>query len=252
MNTDPVGPITDKETQGQYLLKYKNMLWKLVRRFPKDGASGSDYYQQGSMGLLNALRTYNHSKGSLNSWVWNNIRYYMAGLAVRTYMIGRYGGTSMNRNIGSSCYRFRHGGITVEEVISLINKGTTNIGKEEAEEIINIMSGPDVRLDRATNDTTHGNCIPSSSIVDENNRYEEVERKELLTMFISVIEKVRPELSMVESYVLDNRLLSDEPMTLQEIGEHFNLTRERIRQLECRAIRKLKKATKETGMIPVE
>ena len=43
-----------------------------------------------------------------------------------------------------------------------------------------------------------------------------------------------------EWIVLQNRLLTDEPVTLREIGERYNVTRERVRQLEARLLEKIR------------
>jgi RNA polymerase sigma-32 factor len=54
------------------------------------------------------------------------------------------------------------------------------------------------------------------------------------------VESLMPSLSEKEIFILENRLLTDEPATLREIGERYNVTRERIRQLEARLLEKLK------------
>ena len=43
-----------------------------------------------------------------------------------------------------------------------------------------------------------------------------------------------------ERYIIEQRAMSDKPMTLKDLGEHFGFSRERARQLEIRAQRKLK------------
>src|SRR5262249_20602230 len=43
-----------------------------------------------------------------------------------------------------------------------------------------------------------------------------------------------------ERYIIEQRVMSDRPMTLKELGEHFGFSRERARQLEIRAKEKLK------------
>ena len=50
-----------------------------------------------------------------------------------------------------------------------------------------------------------------------------------------------PKLSEKELYILDNRLFTDSPETLREIGERYHITRERVRQLEIRLLEKIKK-----------
>ena len=49
-----------------------------------------------------------------------------------------------------------------------------------------------------------------------------------------------PLFSEKEAYILEHRLLTDDPVTLREIGERYNVTRERIRQLEARLLTKLR------------
>ena len=48
------------------------------------------------------------------------------------------------------------------------------------------------------------------------------------------------QLSEKEAYILEHRLLTDDPVTLREIGERYHVTRERIRQLEARLLAKLR------------
>jgi RNA polymerase sigma-32 factor len=43
-----------------------------------------------------------------------------------------------------------------------------------------------------------------------------------------------------EEHIFRNRLLSPSPATLQEIGDHYGITRERVRQIEARLLKKLK------------
>ena len=56
------------------------------------------------------------------------------------------------------------------------------------------------------------------------------------------LEKIRPSLSEKEIYLLEKRLLSEEPLTLQEIGDHYGVTREAVRQLEQRLVGKIRRA----------
>ncbi len=56
------------------------------------------------------------------------------------------------------------------------------------------------------------------------------------------LDKIRSNLTEKETYILENRILADEPMTLQEIGEHYGVTREAVRQLEARLINRIRHA----------
>ena len=48
-------------------------------------------------------------------------------------------------------------------------------------------------------------------------------------------------LSEKERYVIKNRIMADDPLTLREVGNHLHLSRERVRQIESEALRKLKR-----------
>jgi RNA polymerase sigma-32 factor len=49
-------------------------------------------------------------------------------------------------------------------------------------------------------------------------------------------------LSEKESFIIRNRVMADTPLTLQEIGDRYRISRERARQIEKQALRKLAKA----------
>jgi RNA polymerase sigma-32 factor len=54
------------------------------------------------------------------------------------------------------------------------------------------------------------------------------------------VDSFKQDLSEREVYILENRIFSDTPSTLQEIGEHYGITRERVRQIENSMIKKMR------------
>ena len=55
---------------------------------------------------------------------------------------------------------------------------------------------------------------------------------EIAELLQSKIRDILPSLSEKEAYILEHRLLTDDPVTLREIGERYNVTRERVRLLQ--------------------
>jgi len=51
-----------------------------------------------------------------------------------------------------------------------------------------------------------------------------------------------------ERYIIEKRILTDSPSTLEEIGKKYEISRERVRQIENTALKKIKKAFKEKGI----
>ena len=54
------------------------------------------------------------------------------------------------------------------------------------------------------------------------------------------LKAIRSSLNEKELAILDDRLLSEDPLTLREIGERFDVTRERVRQIEARLLAKIR------------
>ena len=65
-------------------------------------------------------------------------------------------------------------------------------------------------------------------------------RDEIAGLVRNKLKTILPKLNEKELYILQNRLLTDEPVTLREIGERYNVTRERVRQLEARLLEKIR------------
>ena len=71
-----------------------------------------------------------------------------------------------------------------------------------------------------------------------------VANKEEALMRRKILVSCLKELSEREQFILQNHLLTDSPLTLDEIGEKFNISRERVRQIEKRALEKLTQSVK--------
>jgi len=86
--------------------------------------------------------------------------------------------------------------------------------------------------------------ILSSEISEEE---EDIEKKLMNSEIKDIIEKAIESLNPKEKYIIKERLelFNEEPKTLEELGKKFSRTRERIRQLEVEAFKKLKKILKE-------
>ena len=76
---------------------------------------------------------------------------------------------------------------------------------------------------------------PSESVVDS------LAQQELKTILTDHISEFVHGLNEKERIVFQERLMNDEPKTLQEVADQFGITRERARQIEAKVIEKLRK-----------
>jgi RNA polymerase sigma-32 factor len=67
-----------------------------------------------------------------------------------------------------------------------------------------------------------------------------IERHELSDMLREHLQTFRETLSGKELDIFDGRMIAEDPMTLQQLGDSFGVTRERVRQLEARVVGRLR------------
>jgi RNA polymerase sigma-32 factor len=102
------------------------------------------------------------------------------------------------------------------------------------------MSPRDLSLDAALDEDQE--LTPLGLLQDDRmNQEERLAQEEEKKLRERKLHEAMRRLSEKEKYVIKNRIMADEPLTLQEIGDHLGLSRERVRQIESEALRKLKK-----------
>ena len=115
-----------------------------------------------------------------------------------------------------------------------------DVAKEDIIEMEQRMSARDLSLDDPFDDDhemTHLNLLQEASPNQEEVLAEEQEKKIRGDVVVDALNRLNDK----EKYVIQNRVMADSPLTLQEIGDHLKLSRERVRQIESEALKKLKR-----------
>ncbi len=218
---------------------------KIAAEYSRFGAKLIDLIQEGNVGLMHAVKEFNPYKGVrlITYAVWW-IRGYIQEYLMRQYSVVRIGTTQNQRKLFYRLQKEREAldSMGQEPTVALL-AGRLGVSEEEVETMQKRLTGRDISLNQPID--SEGNSV--SSLLDfspsEDEPVDEAlghfEEMELLR---ENIEKIRGSLSEKETFILEKRLLADEPMTLQEIGEHYGVTREAVRQLEARLIAKIRKA----------
>jgi RNA polymerase sigma-32 factor len=214
---------------------------KIAAEYSKFGARMIDLIQEGNVGLMHAVREFNPYKGVklITYAVWW-IRGYIQEYLLKNYSQVRIGTTQAQKKL------FYHLNKEKAKLDAAGNAPTTKllssrlgVTEDEVREMEKRMSGRDLSIDapqgedgpRWVENRTDANA---TSVDDALALSEEKE------IFYKEIDKVVELLNDKEKYLLETRILGDPPKTLQEVGDHFGITRERARQLEERVIEKIK------------
>jgi len=215
---------------------------KVAADYSRFGARMIDLIQEGNMGLMHAVREFNPYKGVrlITYAVWW-IRGYIQEYLMKQYSLVKIGTTQNQKKLFYQLQKER-------EALDAIGQGSNlqllssrlGIPEDEVQMMAQRMSGRDVSLSQPLDEDS-----PSASLIDmQKDQHEtpdvELSKREEISQLTDAIEALKPSLSEREKIILDERILSDEPLTLQEIGEKHGITREAVRQMEARLMKKIK------------
>jgi RNA polymerase sigma-32 factor len=214
---------------------------KIAAEYSKFGARLIDLIQEGNVGLMHAVKEFNPYQGTklITYAVWW-IRGYIQEYLMRQYSMVRIGTTQNQRKL---FYRLQK----ERELLEQIGKthdyamlgSRLGVSAEEVETMTKRLSGRDVSLSQPVDSDSNATLLDFEASEDQAVD-EQLGHAEELQILAQNIQKIRHELNEKETYILEKRLLSDEPLTLQEIGDHFGITREAIRQIEARLMNRIK------------
>ncbi|MDR1395682.1 MAG: RNA polymerase factor sigma-32 [Deltaproteobacteria bacterium] len=195
-----------------------------------------DLIQEGNVGLLQALKKFDPSKGVKFSYYaayW--IKAYILKYIMDNWRLVKVGTTQAQRKL---FYNLK------KEQEKIIREGlepgfgilAERLGVSEGDVRqmdMRLQAGREVSLDAPVSpdsDQTQISLLPSSE-EGADSFLANAQIKELVS---GKLARFRETLSGRELIILDKRLLTEDPVTLQEVGEEFGISRERVRQLEER------------------
>lgn len=232
----------DREAAEKLVTSNLRFVIKVAMEYSKFGAKVIDLVQEGNVGLMQAVREYNPYKGVRLItyavwWIRGQIQEYL----MRHYSMVRIGTTAKQRKLFYQLQRERDKleRMGLDAGIKQLS-GRLGIPEKEVTDMSQRVFKRDVSLDAPTLMNENATMMDMQEDFSAHNPDDAVALKEELHMLGESIEGLRPNLNQRELFVLDNRLLSDDPLTLQEIGNRYGITREAARQMEARLVKKIK------------
>lgn len=226
---------------------------KVAAEYSKFGARLIDLIQEGNVGLMHAVKEFDPYKGVklITYAVWW-IRGYIQEYLMRQYSMVRIGTTQNQRTL---FYKLQKQKQDLEQLgeengIRQIS-GRLGIPEDEVAEMHKRLSGRDVSLSQPLGQGESSRLLDLQTGDQGTEMDDMIELKEHLGLLNNALAQLRPLLSEKETYILDQRLLSDSALTLQDIGSEWGVTREAVRQMEARLLAKIKDAILKGGLPPL-
>ena len=220
---------------------------KIAAEYAKFSSKLIDVIQEGNVGLMHAVKEFNPYKGNrlITYAVWW-IRGYIQEYLMRQFSMVRIGTTANQRKLFYQLQRQKQElekMSSPEHIAQLSHK--LGIPEDEISEMAKRLSSRDVSLDKPISHDDDSATPLSALLKKEDGSLpldEQMALDEQLSILMSSVEGLKASLNEKEIILLEERILSDEPLTLQEIGDKYNITREAVRQTEVRLMKKIKDA----------
>jgi len=216
---------------------------KIAHEYHRTAFSLLDLVQEGNVGLMHAVKKFDPYRGvklsSYSAW-W--IRAYILRYIMENWRIVKLGTTQAQRKLFFNL-RKEQARLAAEgfDATPKLLAERLNVSEQDITEMDQRMSQDEFSLDAPvlgddSGKATRGDRFASTAQGADDSLADH-ELKEILRRKLGEFGKT---LKDKERYIFEKRLVAEEPMTLQEIGDHYGLTRERARQIEAKLVRELK------------
>jgi RNA polymerase sigma-32 factor len=205
-----------------------------------------DLIQEGNVGLVQAAKKFDpfrEVKFSYYAAYW--IRAYILKFIMDNWRLVKIGTTQAQRKLFFSLNKERKllesQGFKPE--VKLLAE-RLNVKESEVIEMSQRMDNWDVSLEspvRADSDDEQKDFLPDGSPSVE----DMVAGREVKERVEEILKVLKESLNDKEKVIIDYRLMTDDPRTLQEIADEFGISRERVRQIEANLLKKMKKYMEE-------
>jgi RNA polymerase sigma-32 factor len=212
---------------------------KLAHEYHRNPIALLDLIQEGNIGLMQAVKKFDPERGvKLSTYAAWWIRAYLLRYIMDNWKMVKIGTTEAQRKL---FFKLR------QEQQRLTSQGIEpspkllaerlHVTERDVEEMDQRLGQDEVSIDAPIGEdgktTRAERLIPASPAQGAD---EQLANEEVKQLFRAKLSDFAKDLDGKEKYIFEKRLIADEPMTLQDIGTHFGVSRERARQIEAQLI----------------
>ncbi len=240
----------DPEAAHRLVTSHLRLVAKIAMGYRGYGLPIAEVISEGNVGLMQAVKKFDPDKGFRLAtyamwWIRASIQEYI----LRSWSLVKMGTTAAQkklffnlRRMKSQMQALEEGDLRPEQVEQIATKlGVTD------DDVISMnrrLSGPDASLNaplRAESESEWQDWLTDEEAVTQE---DELTRSDEFDARMTLLQEAMSELNERERHIIQERRLTEEPKTLEDLAQVYGVSRERIRQIEVRAFDKLQSEMK--------
>jgi len=239
----------DLEAAHKLVTSHLRLVAKIAMGYRGYGLPIGEIISEGNVGLMQAVKRFDPERGFRLAtyamwWIRASIQEYI----LRSWSLVKMGTTAAQkklffnlRKVKGQIDAIEEGDLTPEHVKEISQR--LGVTEDEVISMNRRMAGPDNSLNAPLKQD--GEAEWQDWLVDESlDQESEFAESQELTARLELLDQALEKLNERERDILTQRRLSDEPKTLEELSQTYDISRERVRQIEVRAFEKVQKAVR--------
>jgi RNA polymerase sigma-32 factor len=240
----------DPEAAAQLVSSHLRLVAKIAMGYRGYGLPVADLISEGNVGLMQGVKKFEPDRGFRLAtyamwWIKASIQEYI----LRSWSLVKMGTTAAQKKLFFNLRRMKKN-LDAYEDSDLrpddLTKIATDLGVPEAE-VVNMnrrmMMGGDASLNVSLRGAEEGSGEWQDWLADDRPLQDEtVAETQEAQLRMEMLGQAMGSLNERERHILTERRLTEKPQTLEELSQEYDVSRERIRQIEVRAFEKLQKA----------
>ena len=234
----------DLDAAKQLILSHLRFVIHVARGYSGYGLPQADLIQEGNIGLMKAVKRFNPEVGvRLVSFAVHWIKAEIHEYVLRNWRIVKVATTKAQRKLFFNLRKTKQRlGWFNENEVDLVAK-ELGVSKEDVIEMESRMTGADVGFDLPNDDSEEETFAPSMYLEDKSSNFAaELEDENFETQAVDQLSAAMENLDARSQEIIKARWVDDNKATLHDLAAKYNISAERVRQLETNALKKLKSA----------
>ena len=236
----------DSKAAHKLVTSHLRLVAKIAMGYRGYGLPVTDLISEGNVGIMQAVKKFDPDKGfRLATYAMWWIRAQIQEYVLHSWSLVKIGTTAAQKKLFFNLKKlknqlesFEEGNLSPENIREIASR--LNVKEAEVQNMENRLFTGDYSLNAKMNDeantewldTIVDNSDTQDSILEKNDEFSYRKR-----LFNKALEILNPR----EREILEQRQLKDNPKKLEELSKKFNISRERVRQIEVKAFEKVQK-----------